>query len=69
MDVKTLSSTIGHISAEKTMKMYSPVTDTTRAQAMVKTVREIGGTDTEMPKAKNEPRVSNTGDAQENFEP
>jgi hypothetical protein len=35
----------------------------------VKTVREIGGTDTEMPKAKNEPRVSNTGDAQENFEP
>ena len=49
MDIKTLSATIGHISAETTLNIYSHITDTMRQQAAVKIDREIGGTNAEMP--------------------
>ena len=69
MDVKTLSGMIGHISAETTLNTYSHVTDTMRAQASVKIDRKIGGTDTEMPEAPDEPKVTQTSEVEENFEP
>ena len=69
MDVKTLSSTIGHISAETTLNTYSHVTDRMRIQASVKIDRKIGGTDTEMPEAPDEPKVTQTSEVEENFEP
>ena len=49
MDIKTLSSMIGHVSAETTLNIYSHVTDIMRAQAAVKIDREIGGTNTPLP--------------------
>ena len=69
MDVKTLSDMIGHISAETTLNIYSHITDTMRAQASVKIDRKIGGTNAEMPEAKNEPRMTDTSEEEENFEP
>jgi len=69
MDVKTLSAMIGHVSSETTLNIYSHVTDTMRAQAAVKIDREIGGTNAEMPEAKDEPRQEQTSEIEENFEP
>ena len=69
MDVKTLSAMIGHVSSETTLNIYSHVTDTMRAQAAVKIDREIGGTNAEMPEAKDEPRQPETSEIEENFEP
>ena len=69
MDVKTLSAMIGHVSSETTLNVYSHVTDTMRAQAAVKIDREIGGTNAEMPEAKDEPRQPQTSEIEENFEP
>jgi len=69
MDVKTLSAMIGHVSSETTLNIYSHVTDTMRAQAAVKIDREIGGTNAEMPEAKDEPRQPQTSEIKENFEP
>jgi len=69
MDVKTLSAMIGHVSSETTLNIYSHVTDTMRAQAAVKIDREIGGTNAEMPEAKDEPRQPQTSEIEENFEP
>ena len=69
MDVKTLSAMIGHVSSETTLNIYSHVTDTMRAQAAVKIDREIGGTNAEMPEAKDEPPIAETSDVDENFEP
>ena len=69
MDVKTLSAMIGHVSSETTLNIYSHVTDTMRAQAAVKIDREIGGTNAEMPKVKDEPRQPQTSEIEENFEP
>jgi site-specific recombinase XerD len=69
MDVKTLSAMIGHVSSETTLNIYSHVTDTMRAQAAVKIDREIGGTDAQMPEAKDEPRQTQTSDVDEKFEP
>ena len=60
---------IGHISAETTLNIYSHITDTMRAQASVKIDRKIGGTDAPMPEAKNEPRMTDASEEEENFEP
>ena len=49
MDIKTLSTMIGHISAETTLNMYSHITDTMQQQAAVRIDRKIGGTDAQMP--------------------
>lgn len=53
MDVKTLSVTIGHMSAKTTLNVYSHITDTMREQAAVKIDRSIGGTDAKIPRAES----------------
>ena len=60
MDVKTLSATIGHVSTETTIDIYSHITDTMQQQAAVKIDRHIGGTNAEMPKAEKRVRVDTT---------
>jgi hypothetical protein len=49
MDVKTLSTTIGHVSSATTLNIYSHVTDTMQRQAAINIDRGIGGTNAEMP--------------------
>ena len=49
MDVKTLSTIIGHVSSATTLDIYSHVTDTMQKQAAVKIDRQIGKTDAQMP--------------------
>ena len=55
--------------AETTLNIYSHITDTMRAQASVKIDRKIGGTDAPMPEAKDEPKMTQTSDEDEKFEP
>ena len=49
MDVKTLSATMGHVSAATTLDIYSHKTDTMQMQAAVSIDRKIGGTNAQMP--------------------
>ena len=49
MDVKTLSTIIGHVSSATTLDIYSHVTDTMQRQAAVKIDHQIGKTDAPMP--------------------
>lgn len=49
MDVKTLSTIIGHVSSATTLNIYSHVTDTMQKQAAVKIDHQIGKTDAPMP--------------------
>lgn len=53
MDIKTLSATIGHVSAATTLDIYSHITDTMQQQAAVNIDRKIGKTDAEMPEREN----------------
>ena len=55
MDVKTLSATIGHVSAATTLDIYSHVTDTMQMQAAVSIDRKIGKTDARMPAIEQTP--------------
>ena len=54
MDVKTLSTIIGHISSATTLDIYSHVTDTMQLQAAAKIDRQIGKTDTPRPAGRAE---------------
>lgn len=49
MYVKTLSATIGHVSAATTLDIYSHMTATMQMQVAVNIDRKIGGTDAQMP--------------------
>ena len=49
MDVKTLSSIIGHVSAATTLDVYSHLTDHMQKQAAARIDRQIGKTDAPMP--------------------
>ena len=51
MDVKTLSTTIGHVSSATTIDIYSHITNTMQRQAAAKIDRQIGGTEAEIPQA------------------
>ena len=55
MDVKTLSATIGHVSAATTLDIYSHMTDTMQMQAAVSIDRKIGGTNAQMPAVEETP--------------
>ncbi len=57
MDVKTLSTTIGHVSSATTIDIYSHITDTMQRQAAAKIDRQIGGTEAEIPRAEERSRV------------
>jgi hypothetical protein len=64
MDVKTLSTIIGHVSAATTLDIYSHITDNMQQQAAVNIDRHIGKTDAQMPEQEKtratarKPRVS-----------
>ena len=58
MDVKTLSATIGHMSAKTTLNVYSHITDTMREQAAVKIDRSIGGTNAQIPRTESKSEVA-----------
>ena len=58
MDVKTLSATIGHVSAATTLDIYSHMTDTMQMQAAVSIDRKIGGTNAQMPVVEQTPKES-----------
>ena len=57
VDVKTLSTIIGHVSSATTLDIYSHVTDLMQQQAAVKIDRQIGKTDAPMPAEEEKPRV------------
>ena len=60
MDIKTLSATIGHVSAATTLDIYSHITDTMQKQAAVSIDRKIGKSDAKMPEQENtRPAVEN----------
>lgn len=55
MDIKTLSTTIGHVSAATTLDIYSHITDTMQRQAAVNIDRKIGKPDAVMPEQESTP--------------
>ena len=57
MDVKTLSTTIGHVSSATTIDIYSHITDTMQQQAAAKIDRQIGGTNAEIPSGEQRVRI------------
>ena len=69
MDVKTLSATIGHVSAATTLDIYSYMTDTMQVQAAVNIDRKIGGTDALMPEVKQIPEQSINTPVNATYEP
>lgn len=60
MDVKTLSTTIGHVSSAAMIDIYSHITDTGQRQAAAKIDRQICGTDAEIPRGEERARVDTT---------
>jgi hypothetical protein len=69
MDVKTLSATIGHVSAATTLDIYSHMTDTMQMQAAVNIDRKIGGTDAQMPEVKQTHEQSTNTPVNATYEP
>ena len=69
MDVKTLSATIGHVSAATTLDIYSHMTDTMQMLAAVNIDRKIGGTDAQMPEVKQTPAESTNMPVNATYEP
>ena len=63
MDVKTLSATLGHVSAATTLDIYSHVTSTMQKQAAVTIEKAIGKADVEYVPEEPKPRP------QTNFQP
>ena len=61
MDVKTLSTIIGHISSATTLDIYSYVTDTMQKQAAAKIDRQITKADTPIPPDEKKPQNAQTG--------
>ena len=57
MDVKTLSTIIGHVSSATTLDIYSHVTDLMQQQAAVRIDRQIGKTDAPMPTEEEKTRA------------
>lgn len=60
MDIKSLSAMLGHISSETTIDIYSHITDTMRQQAAVKIDHRISGTEAEIPRDIERPRIGTT---------
>ena len=69
IDIKTLSTMIGHISAETTLNIYSHITDTMQQQAAVRIDLEIGGTDAQMPEVKQTHEQSTNTPVNAQYEP
>lgn len=60
MDVKTLSSSIGHISAATTLDIYSHITDRMQVQAAARIDRTVPGNDTPIPEVEKVAPVKQT---------
>ncbi len=60
MDIKSLSSMLGHVSSATTVDIYSHITNTMQQQAAVKIDRQIGGTDAEIPQDEKQVRIEPT---------
>lgn len=69
MDVKTLSTTIGHVSSETRIDIYSHITDTMQRQAAAKIDRQICGTESEIPTVEERSRVDITPPDFEPYKP
>ena len=69
MDIKTLSATLGHISSETTIDIYSHITDTMRQQAAVKIDRQISGTEAEISQVEKRERIDTTQPQVEPYKP
>ena len=65
VDVKTLSTIIGHVSSATTLDIYSHVTDLMQ-QAAVRIDRQIGKTDVPMPMEEEKPAPSPAPSSQPN---
>ena len=61
MDVKTLSTIIGHISSATTLDIYSHVTDTMQLQAAAKIDRQVGKTDAQVPPDEQKKHADQSG--------
>ena len=61
MDVRTLSTIIGHISSATTLDIYSHVTDTMQKQAAVRIDHQIGKTDAPMPPDEQKQHTDQSG--------
>ncbi|HBH96150.1 MAG TPA: site-specific integrase [Ruminococcaceae bacterium] len=57
MDIKTLSTTIGHVSSATTIDIYSHITDIMQRQAAAKIDHQICGTNAEIPKDEQKARI------------
>ena len=69
MDIKTLSATLGHISSETTIDIYSHVTDNMRQKAAVKIDRQISGTEVEISQVEKRARGDATQRQVEPYKP
>lgn len=69
MNVKTLSATIGHVSAATTLDIYCHMTDTMQMQAAGNIDRKIGGTDAQMPEVKQIPEQRTNTPVNATYEP
>lgn len=75
MDVKTLSTTIGHVSSATTIDIYSHIADTMQRQAAAKIDRQIGGrqklppANAEIPRAEERARVDTIPPGFEPYKP
>ncbi len=66
MDIKSLSSMLGHVSSATTIDIYSHITNAMQRQAAAKIDRQIGGTDAEIPSGEELVRIDTD---QADFEP
>ena len=69
MDVKTLSTTIGHVSSATTIDIYSHITNTMQQQAAVKIDRQIGGTQAEFAPIEKQAKIDTTPSDFEPYKP
>ncbi len=69
MDIKSLSSLLGHVSSATTIDIYSHISDTMRKQAVAKIDRQICGVDTEIPQGDKQVRIDTTPPDFEPYKP
>lgn len=69
MDIKSLSSMLGHVSSATTIDIYSHITNTMQRQAAAKIDRQICGADTEIPQVNERERVDITQPEIELYKP
>ncbi len=69
MDIKSLSSMLGHVSSATTIDIYSHITNTMQRQAAAKIDRQICGVDTEIPQDDKQVRIDTTPPDFEPYKP